>query len=169
MLDNALVRRCGSAATVMIGGIGTAGIALAPPAGAVHAEAADEDGVAAYQQRLHEDCALLAGALGMLFAAPPDPTLFAALVDDATRQSLPATLATVPALEHWRPGATLSAITAPRRVLSGARDPLITPAHATACAAALACPLDLLPDVGHALIPEAPQAIADALAALVRA
>ncbi len=127
------------------------------------------DGVAAHQQRLHEDRALLSGALGMLFAAPPDPTLFAALVDDATRQSLPATLATVPALEDWRPGATLSAITAPRRVLSGARDPLITPAHATACAAALACPLDLLPDVGHALIPEAPQAIADALAALVRA
>lgn len=38
MLDNALVRRCGGAATVMIGGIGTAGIALAPPAAAVHAE-----------------------------------------------------------------------------------------------------------------------------------
>ena len=104
-----------------------------------------------------------------LFESPPDPAYFESLIDDATRQRRAATLATVTALEDWRPGASLSAITAPRRVVSGARDPLITPQHAKACAAALGCPIDLLPDVGHALIPEAPQAIADALATLVRA
>ncbi len=127
------------------------------------------DGVAAYQQRMNEDRALLAGAVGMLFASPPDPDFFNQLIDDATRQRPTATQATVTALEDWRPGARLSAITAPRRILNGARDPLTTPEHAAACAAALACPLDLLPDIGHALIPEAPQAIADALAALTRA
>jgi len=130
------------------------------------------DGLADYQRRLHEDRALLSGAIGMLFASPPDPNYFAALIDDASRQRLAATLATVTALADWRPGATLasiSIISIPRRVISGARDPLITPEHATACAAALGCPLDLLPDVGHALIPEAPQQIADALAALTRA
>lgn len=127
------------------------------------------DGVAAYQQRMNEDRALLANAVRVLFASPPEPEFFSALIDDATAQRLAATLATVTALEDWRPGATLSRISAPRRVISGARDPLITPQLATACAAALGCPIDLLPDVGHALIPEAPQAIADALAALARA
>ncbi len=140
-------------------------LCLAPPwiEGMPH-----HDAVADYQRRMHEDRALLSGAVGMLFAVPPDPDYFAALIDDATRQRLTATLATVTALEDWRPGATLSTITAPRRVLSGTRDALITPEHAAACAAALGCPLDLLPDIGHALIPEAPQAIADALAALTR-
>ena len=127
------------------------------------------DGVAEYQQRMNEDRTLLSGAVAMLFASPPEPEYFNALIDDASRQRPAATLATVTALEDWRPGASLSAITAPRRVVSGARDPLITPEHATACAAALGCPLDLLPDIGHALIPEAPQAIADALATLTRA
>ena len=126
------------------------------------------DGLVDYQRRLHEDRAMLSGAVGMLFASPPDPDYFAALIDDASRQRLAATLGTVTALEDWRPGATLSTITAPRRVINGARDPLTTPEHATACAAALGCPLDLLPDIGHALIPEAPQQIADALAALTR-
>ena len=127
------------------------------------------DGVAAYQRRMHGDRDLLAAAVRVLFAVPPDPDYFNQLIDDATRQRLSATLATVVALEDWRPGARLSTIAAPRRVISGTRDPLITPSHATACAAALGCPIDLLPDVGHALIPEAPQAIADALAALTRA
>lgn len=127
------------------------------------------DGVAAYQRRMHADRDLLSAAVGVLFASPPDPAYFTALIDDATRQRLSATLATVTALEDWRPGAGLSAIAAPRRVISGTRDPLITPSHAAGCAAALGCAIDLLPDIGHALIPEAPQAIADALAALTRA
>lgn len=125
-------------------------------------------GVAAFQRRMNEDRNVLAAAMAPLFAGPPEPALFAALVDDATRQRPAATQATVGALEDWRPGSALATITAPRRVLSGARDPLITPALAAAAATALACPHDLLPDIGHALLPEAPQAIADALAALTR-
>lgn len=140
-------------------------LCLAPPwiEGMPH-----HDGVPAYQRRMSEDRTLLSAAFHVLFASPPDPDYFAALVDDATRQRLSATLATVTALEDWRPGATLSRITAPRRVISGARDRLISPQHAVACAAALACPIDVVPDAGHALIPEAPQQIADALAALTR-
>lgn len=125
-------------------------------------------GVAAYQQRMHASRSLLAAAMGPLFGSPPELALFDALVDDATRQRLTATLATVTALEDWRPGAALATITAPRRVLSGERDPLITPTIAAAAAAALDCPHELLPGIGHALLPEAPQAIADALAALAR-
>lgn len=139
-------------------------LCLAPPwiSGMPHI-----DGVAAYQRSMHDHRDLLTGAMTMLFASPPAPAELAALVDDAMKQRPAATLATVTALEDWRPGASLSAISAPRRVVSGELDPLISPQHAAAAAAALGCPCDILPGVGHALIPEAPQAIADILATLV--
>lgn len=140
-------------------------LCLAPPwiSGMPHV-----DGITTYQRALHDDRNLLAAAMSSLFATPPDPAELAAFVDDGfDKQHIDATLATVAALEDWRPGATLSAISAPRRVVSGERDPLLPPQYATEAAAALGCPLDLLPGIGHALIPEAPQAVADALAGLI--
>lgn len=139
-------------------------LCLAPPwiSGMPHVPA-----VADYQRMLHGDRDLLSAAMASLFASPPDPAELAALVDDGFKKQRPAaTSATVTALEQWRPGDALSTISAPRRVVSGALDPLITPQHATEAAAALACPLDILPGIGHALIPEAPQAITDILATL---
>lgn len=126
-------------------------------------------GVAERQRQLAADRAGLAAAMRFLFARPPDPATFERLVDDAFTQRLEATVATVAALEDWRPGRSLSAISAPRHVVVGDRDILVTPQHAAQAAEALGCGLTVLPGIGHALLPEAPQAIADALATLLAA
>lgn len=124
-------------------------------------------GVAERQRKLAADRPALAAAMRVLFVQPPDPAHFESLVDDACAQQLAATVGTVAALADWRPGRALATITAPRHVLGGARDILVTPHHAIEAAAALGCACTLLPDVGHALLPEAPQAIADAIVGLV--
>lgn len=118
-------------------------------------------------RRLATDRPALAAAMRLLFVQPPEPEAFERLVDDACAQRPGTTVATVAALEDWRPGRALAAITAPRHVLCGARDLLVPPQRAIEAADALGCACTLLPDTGHALLPEAPGAIVDALVGLV--
>lgn len=124
-------------------------------------------GVVERQRAIAADRAMLSAAMRMLFVQPPEPAYFESLVDDACAQRLSATVATVAALEDWQPGASLSTIAAPRRIVCGAQDILLPRPYALEAATALGCDALLLPEVGHALLPEAPDAIAGALADLV--
>jgi len=110
---------------------------------------------ATHQQALGSRAALDL-ALRALSPGVPRDDLWRRCVDGGHRQRMTAALRNLDALTAWRPGDTLGQITAPRAVVSGARDLLTGGATARRAAAALKTPLVLLPNVGHCLPLEAP-------------
>lgn len=70
------------------------------------------------------------------------------------------------ALGAWDPSAWLAALEVPAIVLAGSEDKMVPPEAAGALAATLQADLKLLAGVGHQLPWEAPDVVADAIAAL---
>lgn len=97
-----------------------------------------------------------------------DAALLRRLVSEGHAQRLEAALGNMVALQRWKPGARLGSITAPKLVIGGALDPLITPQVVARVASLLGVPPVLLPGVGHSPNLEAPASVMGLLAPHLR-
>lgn len=117
------------------------------------------------QRALKADPALFRVAIKAMAPTAPEDALWQRLVQEGHAQRLEAALGNITGLMAWRPGKALRSIRAPRLVVGGALDPLITPSTVARVAALLGVVPVLLPGVGHSPNLEAP----DTLAALMSA
>jgi pimeloyl-ACP methyl ester carboxylesterase len=120
------------------------------------------------QRALKADPARFARAIRAMAPTAPDDAFWRSLVDEGHGQRLEAALGNISGLMAWRPGAALRSIRAPRLVIGGALDPLVTPAVLGRVAALLGVPPVLLPMVGHSPNLEAPAVVARLLARQLR-
>jgi pimeloyl-ACP methyl ester carboxylesterase len=112
--------------------------------------------VPAAQQALYDDPALFAQALKFQMPTLPDGDLWQRLVTEGHQQRPSATLANLPALLNWQPGAALRAIPVPVLVASGAQDVLTGGANAERAADVLNTQAVVIEGVGHSPNIEAP-------------
>jgi pimeloyl-ACP methyl ester carboxylesterase len=108
------------------------------------------------QHLLKANRALFAQAIKAMAPTAPAGAGWSQLVDEGFAQRIEAAVGAVEALAAWRPGDTLAAIPAPKLVVGGALDPLVTPAVAARTAAALGVEAVILDGVGHSANLEAP-------------
>lgn len=117
------------------------------------------------QRLLKEQPDLFRQAIKAMAPTAPDDDFWARLVAEGHAQRLDAAIGNMVALSSWKPGAALAAISAPKLVVGGALDPLITPDVVRGTAAALGVTPVILEGVGHSPIIEAPDALMALLAA----
>ena len=114
----------------------------------------------AHQERLVADRAYTDAALQAITPGAPRDERWARIVDLTRAQTIETARGAMRAHLQWRPGDALGAIGVPTTVISGALDPLITPAVATRVAEAIGAELVLLDGNGHGPMLESPDAFA---------
>jgi pimeloyl-ACP methyl ester carboxylesterase len=117
------------------------------------------------QRGLKADPVRFRAAIKAMAPTAPEDALWQRLVEEGHAQRLEAALGNIAGLVAWRPGEALRAIRAPRLVVGGALDPLITPATVVRAAALLGVAPVLLPGVGHSPNLEAPDTLMTLLSA----
>lgn len=119
--------------------------------------------VEAHQERLVADRAYADAALQAITPGAPRDERWVRIVDLTRAQTIETARGAMRAHLEWRPGDALGAIGVPTTVISGALDPLITPAVATRVAEAIGAELILLDRNGHGPMLESPDAFATLL------
>lgn len=114
------------------------------------------------QKQLKDDPAFRAMALRAIVPGSDDD-LWHRLLDDASKQTLPAAMALLTTLTEWKPGDAVGAITVPRVVIAGANDMFTGGPNAVRVAQALGCKLITMPGVAHGPMIEAPDEFAKIL------
>jgi len=116
------------------------------------------------QRMLKAQPQLLRMALKAMAPSVPDDAFWRRLVDEGYAQRIEAAVGNMLALSSWKPGDALRAIKAPKLVIGGALDPLITPAVVERVASLLGVAPVLLAGVGHSPNLEAPDTVMTLLA-----
>lgn len=116
--------------------------------------------VDAHQVRLVADREYTDIALRAITPGAPRDERWDRIVDATRAQSIGTARGAMRAHRAWRPGDALRGIGVPSTVISGALDPLITPAVASRVAEALGAELVMLEGVGHGPMLETPDAFA---------
>ena len=111
------------------------------------------------QRMLKVQPQLLHMALRAMAPTAPDDALWRRLMDEGYAQRIEAAVGNMLALSSWKPGDALRTIAAPRLVIGGAQDPLITPAVVERVAMLLGVKPLLLAGVGHSPNLEAPDRV----------
>lgn len=111
------------------------------------------------QKQLKDDPAFRAMALRAIVPGKDDD-LWRRILDDASKQTLPAAMALLTTLTAWKPGDAVGAITLPRVVIAGANDAFTGGPNAVRVAQALRCELVTMPGVAHGPMIEAPDEFA---------
>lgn len=142
--------------------VATVTLIAPPPVDGTPADAMDESLPETYKSSSRS----FAHALGELAPKAPRDMLWAGLIEDGYKQRLSAAQANIEALRAWAPGDTLRGLSMPRRVVVGALDPRAG-ATATRAAAALGCDCVKIPDAGHYPQLEDPEALAEAVRAVI--
>ena len=114
------------------------------------------------QKQLKDDPAFRAMALRAIIPGKDDD-LWRRLLDDASKQTLPAAMALLTTLTDWKPGDAVGAIALPRVVIAGANDAFTGGPNAVRVAQALRCELVTMPGVAHGPMIEAPDEFAKIL------
>lgn len=114
----------------------------------------------AHQERLVADRAYTDAALQAITPGAPRDERWARIVDATRAQTIATARGAMRAHLEWRPGDSLRAIGVPVTVISGALDPLITPAVATRVAEATGAELILLEKNSHGPMLESPDTFA---------
>lgn len=107
-------------------------------------------------------------AIKMMAPTAPDDDYWARLVEEGHAQRLEAAIGNMVSLSAWKPGARLGSITAPKLVIGGALDPLITPDVVRRTASFLGVEPVILEGVGHSPNVEAPETLVGLLMTHIR-
>ncbi len=119
------------------------------------------------QEAMHADRQVFAKIYAAMAPKAKRDVLWAGLVETGQEQRRAASFATLEALQRWKPGTSLRALSMPRQVVIGEHDNVTGVEAAARAAEVMGVEMIRIPDIGHSPHLEAPSTVAEVLSELI--